>query len=121
MPAADVTTAAPSRGRLEPAVEPVLQELDLDGVERVGLVGENWAYSFSPGVNHDPRLYARLEDPGQRANRAAELPVTAEALEQWALTLRRGALRAPPPESVRPEELDPETLEQLRGMGYVGP
>jgi arylsulfatase A-like enzyme len=103
-----------------PTQGPVLLELDLDGVERVGLVGPDWAYSFSPGVNHEPRLYARLADPGQRRDLAAALPVAAEALEQWAEALRPAEAARSPAEPVRIEELSPETREQLRAMGYLG-
>lgn len=35
----------------DPAHAPVVQELMLDGVERQGLLGDAWDYSFSEGVN----------------------------------------------------------------------
>jgi arylsulfatase A-like enzyme len=111
--AGHVLTAPAARG-------PVPLELDLDGREHVGAVGPDWAYSFSLQNNHAPQLHAPLADPGHRRNLAGTLPVTAAALEQWLLA-RRARLAQPPAPPVASEDLEPETLDQLRRLGYLAP
>lgn len=67
-----------------------------------------------------PELYDLREDPGETENVYERRPSIAAALEAEldALTARadgEGAAAAP-----QPQEMDPETIRRLRGLGYLG-
>jgi hypothetical protein len=104
----------------EPSADGPLLELDLPPAVRLGSVGPDWALSFSPGLNHDPRLYARLEDPGHRHDLADAMPVATEALEQYLLRRRRRLTEQQAQPAPEADPLSPETIQQLEAMGYLG-
>jgi arylsulfatase A-like enzyme len=63
-------------------------------------------------------LYDLLADPGERRNLVTDEPATARALEDrletWRRTMEDRRL------STADADYDEETLERLRGLGYVG-
>ena len=99
---------------------PLLLELSVDGVQRWGALGADWFYSFSPGINYQPQLHARLEDPGHQNNLASQRPFLALALEGWISKQmsQRSTHQADEP-LVDEAELDPAAVEQLRALGYL--
>ncbi len=69
------------------------------------------------GAERGPLLFDLARDPGERVNLAAQRPDLARALEARLRTLVR-ALR-PLPGDASEVDLDPETQERLRALGYV--
>lgn len=69
----------------------------------------------------DLELYDLADDPKERTNRWAGELIRGYALRQWlAWHLQEEAQRAAPaPERVPAETLDPETVEELRNLGYL--
>lgn len=67
--------------------------------------------------NGDQELYDFAQDPGERNNLASSRPRDVHALQQ-ALQQWKEQTRSPIPPAP-PSELDPETAEQLRDLGYV--
>jgi arylsulfatase A-like enzyme len=63
-----------------------------------------------------PELFDLASDPGERKNLVAERPELVERLRARLVEL---VAAAEPPETAR-SELEPEQLEQLRALGYVG-
>ena len=63
-------------------------------------------------------LYDLLADPGERRSLATDDPATARAfedrLESWRRTMEDRSV------STADADYDEETLERLRGLGYVG-
>jgi arylsulfatase A-like enzyme len=69
-----------------------------------------------------PELYDLREDPGETRNLAGQLPDRVDLLETRLRELAEELDRQAASLGVRAEdeELDPELLEQLRSLGYVG-
>jgi len=102
-----------------------LPERDLFGEASSGprsdaIVSGDWKYIRTRRAHEE--LYDLRGDPGERVNRCASEPVTCEAhrlrLDAWRAGRREVVreLGLPKPE---PVEVDDETLEQLRELGYV--
>jgi len=83
-----------------------------------GLRGPGFKYLVRDGDRAE-ELYDLRADPREQRNLAAEQPERLRELRQACdETLRRARASALPQASVAPE--DPQTLERLRGLGYVG-
>jgi arylsulfatase A-like enzyme len=66
-------------------------------------------------------LYALDADPGEQADQSAEAAARGSALHRaMAEIARRNMERGIEPSSVNLDDLDPEMIEDLKGMGYIG-
>lgn len=78
---------------------------ELRGVRATG-----WSYIRAP----EPELYDLVSDPRERRNVCSKYPEIAERLSAWLnLFLEAGS------EALVTQTLDPETMAQLRSLGYV--
>lgn len=85
--------------------------------ELSGVLVDNWKYIHDHGQADDHRLYNLARDPRESRNLIDEEPDRARQLAQ-ALSSHLAAAESLRPE-VTVEEIPPETLEQLRALGYV--
>jgi hypothetical protein len=80
------------------------------------VVTRNWKLIYHRNEPRNSELYDLIEDPGELRNLAGELPAQARLLldsleASGAMAIRRIDPGAP---------MDPEALEKLRSLGYVG-
>ena len=81
---------------------------DLDPLDQVGARG--------PATVPEWELFDRLEDPGERNNLAASQPERLASLRELLRERVQRSRRFSPEAAGEP---DPESLEKLRGLGYV--
>jgi choline-sulfatase len=101
-----------ARKRTPPA-RPLIAGSILHGVEMRAVIDWPWKLVETPGRNRF-ELYDLADDPGETADRASGQPDVVERLA--AELARRFAASGSNAADV---ELDPETLETLRALGYV--
>lgn len=75
-----------------------------------GIRTEWWTYIRAP----EPELYDLREDPNEQVNRYHEHPEIAARLEAWC-----ELFTGEDTEGMETQELDPQTLERLRSLGYL--
>lgn len=90
--------------------ETLVPFLEYGWSELRGVRTSRWSYVRAP----QPELYDLTKDPGERTNLFTRAPAIAERLSAWcdAFLAAEGA------GSVT-QDLDPETIERLRSLGYV--
>jgi len=90
--------------------ETLVPFLEYGWSELRGVRTRRWSYIRAP----QPELYDLAQDPGELTNRIAQEPDVAERLSAWC-----DRFMAEGSGETVTQELDPETIERLRSLGYI--
>ena len=103
------------RGGNAPADRTFVAENTLRGGEQKALV--RWPNKLVLDVaNGSTRLFDLVEDPGEKRDLSAENP---EVRDDLLAELRQKMDASDPGRPAQPAEFPPDTLEQLRELGYL--
>jgi arylsulfatase A-like enzyme len=109
-----VSLLAALEGGSSPASRPLVAEAPKYGADRSAVV--QWPLKLVRGPRDDVHLFDLVSDPAESVNLAAERP---RDVERMSRTLEAIQLSQAAGSEYEPVELDPETLKQLRSLGYV--
>jgi choline-sulfatase len=91
-------------------LESLVPYLKYGWCELRGARTDRWTYIRAP----EPELYNLASDPAEAKNVYSKHPEIAKRLEAWCAHLAGNEV------DLKPQQLDEETIEKLRSLGYVG-
>jgi arylsulfatase A-like enzyme len=118
IPARDLSGVAAMPPGRRPGDRPSLQSNRLEGCTGEAITWGEWKLIRLPEGGKRVRLFQLGRDPGERDDMSEERPVVTGYLTRL---LDREQAALPRPQGRAEGQLDPETLERLRALGYAGP
>lgn len=91
-------------------MESLVPNLKYGWCELRGARTDRWTYIRAP----EPELYDLASDPAEKKNLYQKYPEIGKRLEAWCAYLCGNEVE------LKPQQLDEETMEKLRSLGYVG-